>query len=66
MKFAVGRFAMEFGLWGLLVLVIGFFIIGFFLDRFVENEKIRNVILFGLGSVAAMVVCWYKDFLWFG
>lgn len=66
MKFAVGRVAIEFGLWGLLVLAIVFFIIGLLLDRFVENEKIRNVILFGLGSVAAMVVCWYKDFVRLG
>lgn len=66
MKFAVGRFAMEFGLWGLLVLAIGFFIIGFLLNRFIKNEKIRSGLLFGLGSVAAMVVCWYKDFVWFG
>lgn len=66
MKFAVGRVAIEFGLWGLLGFAVVFFIIGFLLDRFVENEKIRSVILFGLGSVAAMVVCWYKDFVWFG
>lgn len=66
MKFAVGRFAMEFGLWGFLVLAIGFFIIGFLLDRFVENEKIREVTLFGLGSVAAVIVFWYKDFMRLG
>lgn len=66
MRFAIGRFAMEFGLWGLLVLAIVFFIIGFLLDRFIENEKIREVTLFGLGSVAAMVVFWYKDFVRLG
>lgn len=66
MKFAVGRFAMEFVLWGLLGFAVVFFIIGFLLDRFVKNEKIRSVILFGLGSVAAVIVFWYKDFMRFG
>lgn len=66
MKFAVGRVAIEFGLWGLLGFAVVFLIIGFLLDRYIKNEKIRSGFLFGLGSVAAVIVFWYKDFMRFG
>ena len=66
MRFAVGRVAIEFGLWGLLGFAVVFFIIGFLLDRFVKNEKIRSGLFFGLGSVAAVIVFWYKDFVRLG
>ena len=66
MRLGIGHFAREFGLWGLLGLVIVFSVIGFLLDRFVESEKIRNGILFVLGVVAAVIAFWYKDFVRFG
>lgn len=66
MRLGIGHFAREFGLWGLLGLVIVFSVIGFLLDRFVKSEKIRNGILFVLGVVAAVIAFWYKDFVRFG
>lgn len=57
-----GHFIREFGWKGFLVIVFFVLLTDYILEKFIESEKIRKVILYAIATIFAVLMFYFKGF----
>lgn len=55
-----GRFIRDFGWTGFLVVVVFVMLLDYILEKFIESEKIRKVILYVIATVLAVLAFYFE------